>query len=263
MNKIITYLRYFQDFIKHGEFRYILTSVRYLLTGKTTRKTRQLTTSLGKFIVREGSLDFQFANYAYEWGVKKFMYENYMNYDVFMDIGANIGTYSVLLAKKGMRGIAFEPVASNFEALSTNLDLNGLKDQVKLYQLALGKYKHEVTFTFDPVNTGASHISDNEINAEVIVGGKDEIVKVVPLDDLIPELGLKKEDRILIKIDVEGMEANVLRGAKKFFETYPNLIITLESVHSGGDNLVKILEEYGTFEFFEIDDLNMAAKRLN
>ncbi len=263
MNKIFTYIKYFKDFIKHGEFRYIFSSIRYVLTRKTTRKTRYYKSSLGKFLVRQGTLDFQFANYAYEWEVKKFMYSNYMNYNVFLDIGANIGTYSILLAQKGLKGFAFEPVKSNFNATNTNLELNGLVDKVKVYPVALGDHKHEVQFVYDPVNTGASHLAANSSFLEEVVGGKDLTVEVVALDSLIPEMEIKKEDKILIKMDVEGMESEVLNGAKKFMSEYPNILITLESVHSGGEKLKEILDSCGEFEYVEIDHLNMAAKKIN
>ena len=150
MGKIKTFLKYTKDFVKHGEFRYVLSSVKYILTGKTTRKTRYYKSSLGRFLVRKGTLDFQFANYAYEWGVKKFVYEHLKNYNVFLDIGANIGTYSILFAKQGLRGYAFEPVVSNFDAFTTNLKLNDIEDKVTTFPFALGRKEKESRLYFRP-----------------------------------------------------------------------------------------------------------------
>ncbi len=262
MGKIITFLKYTIDFVKHGEFRYILSSIRYIVTGETTRKTRYYRSSLGRFIVRKGSLDFQFANYAYEWNVKKFVYAHYKDYNKLLDIGANIGTYSIILAKKGFNCLAFEPVKSNIDALNTNIELNNLQDSIKVFPFALGAKPDTVSFTFDPVNTGASHLSAYaELDFEIKHPVKEEI-EVKKLDDIIPELNILSDDKLLIKIDVEGMEAEVIDGATNFLKSHKDLLIVMETVHSGVDALKEKLNKIGTFEYHIIDDLNMAAVKL-
>lgn len=262
MGKIKTFLKYTVDFVKHGEFRYILSSVRYVIKGKTTRKTRYYTSSLGRFLVRKGTLDFQFANYAYEWGVKKFVYKHIHDYDVFIDIGANIGTYSVLFAQKGLTGYAFEPVISNFDAFITNLKLNNIEDKVIAYPLALGEEKRKAQFTFDPINTGASHLTENSDFLEEISNPEIVDIEIVLFDEILHELNIKPDDKIIMKIDVEGMESDVINGAKSFIKNHPNLLIICESVHSGKEELQKVLSAIGNFEFLEVDDLNMAARKL-
>ena len=259
MGKIITFWRYSKDFFKHGEFHYFLSSIKYMLTGKPTRHAAPYTSSLGKFVVRAGTLDFQFANYAYEWGVKKYVYKHVDQYNKFLDVGANIGTYSILFAKKGMEGCAFEPVTTNFEALSKNIALNNLTRQVKLINLALGSHIHTDVFTFVPDNTGASHLKSIK-NDDVKDGGETE-VKVVTLDSLIDQCGFDPEkDRVFIKIDVEGMEANVLEGAKEFLKSFPEIIIVMESVHSGKEKLSNLLKSIDDrFQILDVDDLNMGA----
>lgn len=262
MGKIKTFLKYTLDFVKHREFRYILSSVRYVLQGKTTRKTRYYTSSLGRFIVRKGTLDFQFANYAYEWGVKKFVYKHLHDYNIFIDIGANIGTYSVLFAKKGLTGFAFEPVISNFDAFITNLKLNNIEEKVVAYPLALGEKKRKAQFTFDPVNTGASHLVENSEFLEKILNPELVDIEIVTFDDIVHELNIKPDDRVFIKIDVEGMEPDVIVGASNFIKNHPNLLFVIESVHSGKEKLKQILSNIDDFEFLEVDELNMAARKV-
>ncbi len=259
MGKILTFWRYSKDFIKHGEFHFFLSSVKYMLTGKVTRREAIYKSSLGTFFVRAGTLDFQFANYAYEWKVKKFVYQHVDNYNKFLDVGANIGTYSILFAKKGLEGCAFEPVKDNFEALSKNIELNKLKQKIKPINLALGKYEHTDVFTFVPDNTGASHLKS--IENKDVKDGDETTVKVVPLDSLIDQCNFDpKKDKVFIKIDVEGMESNVLEGAKKFLKSFPEIIIVMESVHSGKENLTKLLKSIdSSFQILEVDDLNMGA----
>ena len=229
-----------------------------MLFGKPTRRSAMYVSSLGKFKVRSGTLDFQFANYAYEWGVKKFVYKHLHDYNKFLDIGANIGTYSVLFAKAGLNGCAFEPVESNFKALEENIQLNNLESKVKLINLALGKHEHIRRIIFDPINTGASHLSDiSENNTE----NDDSLVKIVSLDSLIEQCNFNaKKDRVFIKIDVEGMESNVLEGAAQFLKSFPEILIVMESVHSGRKELIKILKRIdSSFQILEVDDLNMGA----
>lgn len=259
MGKIITFWRYSKDFFKHGEFHYFLSSVKYMLLGKPTSHSAVYKSSLGKFAVRAGTLDFQFGNYAYEWGVKKFVYSHIDNYNKFLDIGANIGTYSILFAKAGLEGCAFEPVQTNFKALSENIALNKLENKVKLINLALGSHEHSDTFTFDPVNTGASHLS-SIINEDVNDGGETP-VKIVTLDSIIDKCNFDPEkDKIFIKIDVEGMESKVLEGAKEFLKSFPEIIIVMESVHSGKETLTTLLKNIDDrFQILDVDDLNMGA----
>ena len=263
MHKLKTFLNYLKDFLKFKEYRYIFSSIKYILVGRTTSRTQIYRSTLGTFLVRRGTLDFQFANYAYEWPVKQFILNHYRDYDAFFDIGANIGTYSVMLGKKGMKGFAFEPIKTNFDALHINLILNQLEDKVNIYNIALGAQSKHATFTFDLINTGASHLMGIELEDDHPF--RTEMVEsdIVPLDDFLPQLKLNESDRILMKIDVEGMEAQVLQGAKQFLQYFTNIIIVMESVHSGKEKLARILNEIAPFEILEVDHLNMGARKIN
>lgn len=261
MGKIRTFMRYAKDFAKHGEFRYIFSSIKYILSGKTTRKTRYYKSSLGKFIVRKGTLDFQFANYAYEWGVKKFVYKHMHNYNVLIDVGANIGTYSILFAKKGHTVHAFEPVISNYNAFATNIKLNNLEGSISAHPHALGETRRKAGFTFDPVNTGASHLTEIKDHLEVITNPEFEEIEIIPFDEILNKLDIKKNDKVFMKIDVEGMESNVIVGATEFIKNHPNLLIIIETIHSGKDQIIKLLSSISDFEFLEVDKLNTAARK--
>ncbi len=262
MSKIYTFLKYFKDFIKWKEYRYILTSMKFVLLRKTTSKSRIYKSSLGTFLVRKGTIDFQFANYAYEWNVKEFVYKHVEDYNIFLDVGANMGTYSILLGSKGLSGYAFEPIKSNFNATRINLILNGLDEKVKVFNLALGSHKQKAEFAFDVLNTGASHMVGVELNENL--DDKQEIIEssIVPLDTLMTEFDIKKDDKIFMKIDVEGMEEEVLNGARKFIQTFPNIMIVMESVHSGKEKLTTVLNEIAPFEILDVDDLNMGARKI-
>ncbi len=260
MHKIYTFIRYFVDFLQFGQVRLVLASIIYILTKRSFIETRIFRGKLGYFLHRKGSLDFQFGNYAYEWNVKKVMLEHYKNYDVFFDVGANIGTYTIMLAGKGLKTFAFEPIYPNHKALTINILLNNLEDRATAFNYGLSDQSTKANFAFDPLNTGASHISS--LPAETPEAEQRSIsteIKLNRLDDIMDSLGLKTDDRILMKIDVEGMESQVLGGSIKFIKHFPNLMIVMESVHSGEEKLKRILNEIAVFEYFTIDSLNMGA----
>lgn len=252
------YLKYFTDFLKHREYSFVLTSLKYLLFKKTSRTTTVINTQVGQFISRKGTLDFQFANYAYEWSVKSFILNRHKDFDVFMDIGSNVGTYAVLLGNLGMKVYAFEPIIENFRAIMVNIHLNNLEDKVQAFNFGLGAKNREVDFIYNPVNTGASHISHTGEN-----NGIHETVKIKSLDSLYQNFNLNKNDKILLKVDVEGMEPNVFHGARNFLEYFPNLLIVFESKHSGLENIRKILDDIAEFEYMTIDHYNTATKKIN
>lgn len=256
MNKIITFARYLKDFLKYNEFIFVFMAIKYELFKKTTRHNRLYKSSLGLFISRKNTLDFQFANYAYEWNVKKCILKNYKDYDVFIDIGSHIGTYSILLANKGLRCYAFEPVGDNFRALSINVYLNKLDDKVQVFNYGLGSDDKLVDFIFEKINTGASHISHNEKDK------RHETVKLKTFDSIFPSLKIRPEEKVLMKIDVEGMELEVINGAKKFLSEHQNIFIVMESIYSEEEKLKKALLQIAEFEFYKVDHFNMATKKI-
>ncbi len=262
--KITTFIRYFIDFLQYGQIRLVFASFIYILTKKSIIETRIFRGKLGFFLHRKGSLDFQFGNYAYEWSVKQVMLNNFSKYDVFFDIGANIGTYTILMASKGLKTFSFEPVYSNFKALNINILLNNLENNAVTFNYGLSDKTADASFAFDPLNTGASHIST--MPAETIEAERRSIpttIKLQRLDDVYQTLGLEKESKIFMKIDVEGMESQVILGAKEFLKSFPNIMIVMESVHSGEEKLKNILSQIADFEFFTIDSLNMGAIKKN
>jgi FkbM family methyltransferase len=119
--------------------------------------------------------------------------------DLFLDIGANVGSYSVLAAKAcGARTIAFEPDPHTAGYLRRNLALNGLQSLARVEEVALGPSNGEIAFT----------IGRDTINRVAAEGEAARIVPVRRLDDIEGAAA-----PTMIKLDVEGFEEQVLEGA--------------------------------------------------
>jgi len=141
------------------------------------------------------------------------------NGDLFLDIGANVGSYTVLAS--GVRRAttwAFEPDPDTLRHLKRNIAINDLAALVKVSECALGAKQGDVPFTvgLDTVNR--------------IAGANDKNVRMVRqerLDSLIDN-----SQPIMIKIDVEGAEEGVLQGAEGLLANPCLKVIELETVSS-------------------------------
>jgi FkbM family methyltransferase len=123
--------------------------------------------------------------------------------DLFVDIGANLGSYTVLAcAAKGARGYCFEPVPGTFARLTDNIRLNDLSDRVVACNLGIADKSGRLTFT-------ASQDTTNHVVTDAEKGLDTVHVEVQPLD-----IALRGESPSVIKIDVEGFEVPVLEGAR-------------------------------------------------
>lgn len=129
--------------------------------------------------------------------------------DLFVDVGANVGSYSILAAGAvGARCISFEPHPGTFKHLQDNIRLNGLSGRVTAHNLGLGAARGTLRFTsgLDTVNHVLASGEASRQSIDVGIG---------MLDDFVAEA----DAPTLVKIDVEGFETEVLRGARRFLES--------------------------------------------
>ena len=122
---------------------------------------------------------------------------------VFIDIGANIGWHSKVVQNEGYDVIAFEPEPANFNILKENCTKSGST----LYDLALGEQAETLLIERNPINYGDSFISETGTTA----------VSVVRLDDIMIQETIEKVN--VVKMDVQGFETNVIKGATNFFNS--------------------------------------------
>tara|TARA_B100000029_G_C17531164_1_gene943296 strand:- start:102 stop:1046 length:945 start_codon:yes stop_codon:yes gene_type:complete len=146
--------------------------------------------------------------------------------DTCIDVGAYIGSYTLFMANLvGPTGevFSFEPNKETITILNNNIALNGYEN-VRLYNHAVGELSGNEKFYKIDKSSGATANSSLVRNEKISGDLKDfvieENVNVITLDDLVENQKIK-----LIKIDVEGYELNVLRGAKEIISTYRPIII--------------------------------------
>ncbi len=131
--------------------------------------------------------------------------------EVIYDIGANIGTYTLIAAGTVLttgRVVAFEPVFSTFDVLCENVVVNGLGERVTSLPVALGDVTGLATFEYSSVRPGSA--KHNWPSGKVTHTGQ---VLSYRLDDLVPQLGLPLPHHL--KIDTDGAEPALLRGARE------------------------------------------------
>jgi FkbM family methyltransferase len=123
--------------------------------------------------------------------------------DLFIDVGANIGVYTVLASGVvGARTVSIEPIPPTYAELLVNIRLNDIADRVRSYNIGLGSTNDTLRFTPD-LGTCNHVVTDSDLAGPTIG------VPVRPLDDVVGD-----EVPTLIKVDVEGWESEVLAGAQ-------------------------------------------------
>ncbi|MEO7297104.1 MAG: FkbM family methyltransferase [Verrucomicrobiota bacterium] len=137
--------------------------------------------------------------------------------DLFLDLGANIGSYTILAAKvAGAQCIAVEPVPATFARLQRNLRINDLEKQVEVCQCAVGSSNGRIQFSADQDTT--NRVVDRTYDGQSIS------VPVRTVDDL-----LGGRPTMMWKMDVEGFEREALGGAMASLRNEHLNLILLES----------------------------------
>ncbi len=127
--------------------------------------------------------------------------------DFFVDVGSNVGGYMVLAsAVAGTRSIAFEPVPDTYAELLRNLRLNGIETLVQAHCCALGEVAGAIRMT-------SGHGGLNHVVADGVAPGAVKAADTVEVAAARLDTVLAGTARRLIKMDAEGFELNILRGA--------------------------------------------------
>ncbi len=164
--------------------------------------------------------------------------------DLFVDAGANVGSYSVLASRVcGARSIAIEADADTGRDLQRNVEVNGLQELVRVHLVALGPSEGTVLFT---IGRGAANM--------VVDAPGDDVrsVRQKTLDSLLGD-----EQPAMIKLDVEDYEEQVLSGARAMMTTPSLKVIALEGTTPG---ILKLFGDCG-FERAYYDPFTRVLQR--
>jgi FkbM family methyltransferase len=140
-----------------------------------------------------------------------------------VDVGANVGMFAVQQARRQARVLAFEPNPACYRRLSRTVVQNGLTDRIQALNYAVGA----------STGVGTLRVPDNRTMLGTIVDDGDgawtdaSVVAITTLDQVLPALGVAHVD--LLKIDAEGAEVDVLRGASRTLEHTDRLILEYHS----------------------------------
>lgn len=181
--------------------------------------------------------------------------------EVFYDIGANIGMFSLTVAKifnQEVKTYAFEPSFSTFASLARNVATNGFDTSIYPFCIALGNTSGMRVFNYTDLTSGASvHTLDATLNQ---MGGKFAPIyrqKIISysLDDLVTQFGFEKPNHI--KIDVDGGEGEIVDGMRHILSSSDLKSVMIEVTETNKDDegvgrIVAIFEEAGFQREFDV-----------
>lgn len=139
--------------------------------------------------------------------------------DTVIDIGANIGCTSLLFGELAQQVVSFEPSPSTFALLSQNIARSQLPN-IELYNCALGSSKMTSQITYAKSNRSGGFVANK---TTIKIDHITEKIQVEKLDNLIQELNINQVD--FIKIDVEGFELEVIKGAIEVITKFQPIVV--------------------------------------
>ena len=201
--------------------------IQLLGMGKANAIMAHLSESIVPILTQKtnfGTISFFCPSEISEWRAKTFFtkepetiewIDGLNDWGVFWDIGANVGTYSLYAALRGLSILAFEPSPSNYYLLSKNIELNKVDEKISSYCIA---FNHQTGL--DALHMSSTGLGDALNNFGEARDWQGSIFTAVLKQGMI---GFSVDDFIkqfnppfpnYIKIDVDGIEGSIIRGAK-------------------------------------------------
>ncbi len=178
----------------------------------------------------------------YEVETLQYLKSRYGNFKRILDIGSNIGNHMLFYCSKmnAQFVICFEPNDFNHSVLLKNVELNNLQQIVTINKCALGDVTGMgVQKDFSLMNTGMNRI----------VTDKQGTVEIKRLDDF------EYTDINFVKIDVEGFEIEVLKGAEVTLRT-SNAVVMIEVFPDNQPMVDELMQSYGYARTHTIEEYN-------
>lgn len=159
----------------------------------------------------------------------------------FVDVGAHCGLISAQLFDKFTRFYLFEPAVSSFSVLQENCNLNSAID-CRTFNIAISDREGEVAFLDEGNYSGTSRLVDES----KVIGGAICRVPVNTLDNMLREV----DGGVVLKVDVEGAEERVFRGARALFGSQRIKLVLFERLgRTNLDNIMKFMSDHDYIVF--------------
>jgi FkbM family methyltransferase len=196
----------------------------------------------------------------HEAATERFVRDHLKGGSTFVDVGSNIGYYSILAAVKlGAKVVAFEPQSSIADLLQQSADYNGVSSSVRVMRAALYDRTDVMRMTMLPGNTGGSRLVCLDA-----AGALPSPVPVIVFDDWHADNPMPSVS--VCKIDTEGSELQVLRGMLRLIDRDAPAIVMevvdecLAKYGSSGAAILDLLGGHGYIDvsanYAEADDRN-------
>jgi FkbM family methyltransferase len=177
---------------------------------------------------------------------------------VFLDIGANLGVFSLRLAPYLRQGriIAFEPNDRIRDLFARSIHLNGLRERIEIFGCGASDEAAELVLEVPQGHAGGGHVE------HALPGDTRARIQVRPLDDVLRDLpGFQ-----VAKIDVEGHELHALRGMQALLSRSPRAVVLFEKLiaHAGLEApMMELFASYGLqvwrIEGVRLEPVDLAA----
>lgn len=182
--------------------------------------------------------------------------------EVFWDIGANIGTFTIYAALKGIRVVSFEPLQSTFGNLLKNVEVNNLYNKIDCYNIALARRTRVDSFFIShdfPGYSGNAFGAPMDHLGETYEPRYTQNILGASMDSLINEFRLTPPNHI--KIDVDGNEIDILIGGEGVLKqkTLKSLLVEVEIPSERERQIALLLKENG----FHLETQEILVEREN
>ncbi|MEM4914147.1 MAG: FkbM family methyltransferase [Desulfurococcaceae archaeon] len=158
----------------------------------------------------------------------------------FVDVGAYVGYYTLLMAEGGCDVIALEPDPRSFVLLVDNITLKRLQRKIVVFNKAICESNQLVLFKFSKSPSESSFTS-------YMRGDLVEFTRSVPCVTLDSVLSTFEPRNLILKIDVEGAALQVLKGGMRTIARFkPHIVLEVHRTHESDELLVlSILRKHG------------------
>ena len=203
----------------------------------------------GIFFCRRFTNDYNMVKSSFENTMKK-QFDKEPD-GLFLDVGSNIGKYTVMMARRGFNVLAFEPDNENLKVLRKNIILNRINKNVSIISKAAWS-SNTVLRIYKNRGMG-EQTQVGRLETKIMSPTSTDYISAVKIDDIVR--GRKVS---LAKLDIEGSEIDAFKGMKDTFRNNPNMKVIFEAWNFGNhvEDSKKILTSYG----FQMRDISEGSK---